>query len=77
MLILGGFYALLRALSREGMGGGDVKLAALIGLVLGWHGWQALVVGAAAAFVLGAVHALGLIVLRRATVRRTSRSGRG
>lgn len=67
MLILGGFYALLRALSREGMGGGDVKLAALIGLVLGWHGWQALLVGAASAFVLGAVHALWLIALRRAT----------
>ncbi|MBS1907423.1 MAG: prepilin peptidase [Actinobacteria bacterium] len=67
MLLLGGFYALLRLFSREGMGGGDVKLAALIGLVLGWHGWQALLIGAAAAFVLGAVHALGLIVLRRAT----------
>lgn len=67
MLLLGGFYALLRLLSREGMGGGDVKLAALIGLVLGWHGWQALLIGAAAAFVLGAVHALGLIALRRAT----------
>jgi len=67
MLVLGGFYALLRALSREGMGGGDVKLAALIGLVLGWHGWQALLVGAASAFVLGAVHALWLIALRRAT----------
>ncbi|MBS1673389.1 MAG: prepilin peptidase [Actinobacteria bacterium] len=67
MLVLGGFYALLRLLSRNGMGGGDVKLAALIGLVLGWHGWQALVVGAAAAFVLGAVHALALIVTRRAT----------
>ncbi|OZB81851.1 A24 family peptidase [Microbacterium sp. 13-71-7] len=67
MLILGGFYALLRALSREGMGGGDVKLAAVIGLVLGWHGGQALLVGAASAFVLGAVHALWLIALRRAT----------
>ncbi len=67
MLILGGFYALLRVLSREGMGGGDVKLAALIGLVLGWHGWQALLAGAAAAFVLGAGHALWLIALRRAT----------
>lgn len=67
MLILGGFYALLRMLSREGMGGGDVKLAALTGVVLGWHGWQALLIGATAAFVLGAVHALGLIVLRRAT----------
>ena len=67
MVVLGGFYALLRVLSREGMGGGDVKLAALIGLVLGWHGWQALLVGAAAAFVLGAAHALGLIALRRAS----------
>lgn len=66
MLILGGFYALLRLISHEGMGGGDVKLAAVIGLVLGWHGWQALAVGAAAAFVLGSVHATVLMSLRRA-----------
>lgn len=66
MLILGCFYAVLRLISRSGMGGGDVKLAAVIGLVLGWHGWQALVVGAASAFVLGALYALTLIVLRRA-----------
>lgn len=66
MLILGGFYASLRLLSRDGMGGGDVKLAAAIGLVLGWHGWQALAVGAASAFVLGASYALTLMALRRA-----------
>ena len=66
MLILGGFYAALRQLSRDGMGGGDVKLAAVIGLLLGWHGWQALAVGAASAFVLGAVYALMLMALRRA-----------
>lgn len=66
LLILGGFYALLRLISREGMGGGDVKLAAVIGLVLGWHGWQALAVGAASAFVLGALHAIVLMSMRRA-----------
>ena len=70
MLLLGGFYAILRGLSRGGLGGGDVKLAAVIGLILGWHGGQALIVGSAAAFVLGAVYALGLIALRRAD-RRT------
>lgn len=66
MLILGGFYAALRLLSREGMGGGDVKLAAVIGLILGWHSWQALAVGAASAFVLGALFAVSLMALRRA-----------
>jgi leader peptidase (prepilin peptidase)/N-methyltransferase len=66
LVILGSFYAVLRAISRAGMGGGDVKLAAVIGLVLGWHGWQAFVIGAAAAFVLGALYALVLILLHRA-----------
>ena len=66
MLILGGFYAVLRGISRAGMGGGDVKLAAVIGLVLGWHGWPSLAIGAASAFVLGALYALALVLLGRA-----------
>jgi leader peptidase (prepilin peptidase)/N-methyltransferase len=66
MVILGGFYVVLRGVSRAGMGGGDVKLAAVIGFVLGWHGWQSLAIGAASAFVLGALYALVLILLRRA-----------
>lgn len=66
MVILGGFYAILRLASRSGMGGGDVKLAALLGAVLGWHGWTALTVGAASAFVLAAIYALVLMALRRA-----------
>lgn len=66
MLFLGGFYTLMRAASRGGIGGGDVKLAVVIGLVLGWHGWQALAIGAASAFVLAALYALVLMALRRA-----------
>jgi leader peptidase (prepilin peptidase) / N-methyltransferase len=39
----------------KGMGVGDVKLAPSLGAVMAWHGWASLVVGAFAAFVLGAV----------------------
>ncbi|MGP6171674.1 prepilin peptidase [Microbacterium sp. A196] len=66
MLVLGGFYGVLRGMSKGGIGGGDVKLAALIGLLLGWHGWQSFMIGAASAFILGAVYALVLMALRRA-----------
>lgn len=65
-LALGVFYAVMHLGSRQGMGGGDVKLAAVIGVVLAWHGWWTLVLGACAAFVLGALFALGLMAARRA-----------
>ena len=65
-LILGGFYALMRVASRQGIGGGDVKLAAVIGVVLAGHGWTTLMIGALAAFVLGALYALVLMAMRRA-----------
>ncbi|MEW2005900.1 A24 family peptidase [Microbacterium sp. NPDC079208] len=69
-LVLGGFYAVLRMISHAGMGGGDVKLALVIGLLLAWHGWGAFLLGASSAFVLGAVFALVLLAAGRVD-RRT------
>lgn len=65
-LALGVFYAVMHLASRQGMGGGDVKLAAVIGLVLAWHGWWTLLLGSAAAFLLGALFVLALMLMRRA-----------
>jgi leader peptidase (prepilin peptidase)/N-methyltransferase len=48
---------------------GDVKLAAVLGLYLGWLGWSALVDGALAGFVVQAVLALVLLAARRVQLR--------
>ncbi|GAB4083011.1 prepilin peptidase [Modestobacter muralis] len=61
------FLALALA-SPGGLGMGDVKLAALLGLHLGWLGWDAVLFGALAGFVVQAAVALVLLAARR--VRR-------
>lgn len=53
-------------LAPTGLGMGDVKLAALLGLVLGWFGWSAVVLGFLLGFVLQAVVGLALLAVRRA-----------
>ncbi|SNS09180.1 leader peptidase (prepilin peptidase) / N-methyltransferase [Geodermatophilus saharensis] len=60
---------LAMALVSPGLGMGDVKLAALLGLYLGWLGWPAVVLGALAGFVLQAVVALALLATRRIGLR--------
>lgn len=66
MAILYTFYFLLRLIRPDGMGGGDVKLAGVLGFYLGWIGWGALAVGAFAAFLLGGIYGVALLVARRA-----------
>jgi leader peptidase (prepilin peptidase) / N-methyltransferase len=68
-LVTGGVYFLLALLPGGGVGGGDVRLAPLIGALLGWLGTAELTVGIMAGFVVGGAAALALLVLRRAGLR--------
>ena len=64
-------YLVLALISPGGMGLGDVKLAGVLGLYLGYLGWGPLLVGAFGAFLLGGVFGLLLLATRKAK-RRSS-----
>jgi leader peptidase (prepilin peptidase) / N-methyltransferase len=66
LCILWAAYLGLALVYRGGMGFGDVKLAGVLGLFLGYLGWGELIVGAFAAFLLGGLFAVGLLLARRA-----------
>jgi len=68
-LTLGGTYLLLAVIRPGGVGGGDIKLAGLVGLALGWLGWRAVLAGAVLGVVLAALAGLALLAARRATLR--------
>ncbi|OMH27783.1 hypothetical protein BKD30_03525 [Tersicoccus phoenicis] len=70
-VILFALYLLLALINPAGMGMGDVKLAALIGLVLAFQGWSTMVVGAFFGFAVGAVVSIGVLVTRRGGLRST------
>lgn len=64
---LGLFFLVLSAASRgTWVGGGDIKLAALIGLVLGW---PYALVAVILAYILGCLYAVVLLATKRATMK--------
>ncbi|MFD7156090.1 prepilin peptidase [Kribbella sp. NPDC059898] len=65
------FYLSLVLVYPAGMGWGDVKLSGLVGGVLAFLSWQAFVVGAFAAFLLGAIVGIVVVASRRGG-RRTA-----
>ncbi|MFE5308835.1 prepilin peptidase [Isoptericola sp. NPDC056605] len=66
-ILLGGAYLLLHLVHRSGMGRGDAKLAALLGLVTAWYGWSTLVAAAVLPILLGGAVAIVLMATRRAS----------
>jgi leader peptidase (prepilin peptidase)/N-methyltransferase len=64
---MGAAYLALAVLWKGSMGLGDVKLAGVLGLYLGYTGWSALAVGSISAFFLGGIFGLALILLRKTT----------
>lgn len=63
----GGFFLLMSVLSRGAwIGGGDVKLGLLMGLLLGW---PYVLVALALAYFIGTAYALSLLAVRHATLK--------
>ena len=62
LVFLGLFYGSLWILKREGLGGGDVKLAMAAGLLLGW---QKFLLGMVVASLVGSLVLLALRIFRK------------
>jgi len=62
LLAYGGGLFLVALISRQGMGMGDVKLAGLVGLVLGALGWKYVGVAVALAVLAGGLIAIGALL---------------
>jgi leader peptidase (prepilin peptidase)/N-methyltransferase len=65
----GAFFLGLHLVNREGLGLGDVRLAPLLGLALGWIGWPEAVAGVTLGSFLGILVGVVLIASKRATAK--------
>ena len=63
--MLFGALFVVRIVDPRAIGGGDVKLAGLIGLHLGWLGWDTVALGSMFAFAGAGLFALVLVLMRR------------
>ena len=64
------FYFLLAFIYPAGMGFGDVKLAGLLGIYLGWFAWPLAIIATFVAFLAGAVVGIA-VMLRSGEGRKT------
>ena len=64
MALVVGFYLVLGLAFEHGLGLGDVKLAGLLALALGWLGWAEVATGVLAAWGLAALAALAVHLMR-------------
>ncbi len=71
MVALLALYLVLAGVHPGGMGFGDVKLAGLLGLYLGWLSWSAVVIGTFAGFLFGALFGIAIVAAGRGT-RKTA-----
>ena len=65
------FFLVLSFISKGGIGSGDVRLAPMLAMFLGWLSWQHVYIGLSSGFILGGIWALALIVKGKAS--RSSR----
>ncbi|RKD34591.1 prepilin peptidase [Thermohalobacter berrensis] len=61
LLIGGGLFLLIAVLTKGAMGGGDIKLMAVIGL---WMGWKYIILISLLSFVFGAIISLLLLLFK-------------
>lgn len=69
MVALGVLYVVLHLVNPRGMGLGDVKLAGVLGIYLGWLGADTWLVGAFLGVLFGGLTAVALLVLRKVTAK--------
>lgn len=62
--VMGGFFLVLWLIYPRGLGYGDVRLAGVLGIALGYVGWSTLVVGMYGAFLIGGLGGALLGLLR-------------
>ncbi|SNR86488.1 leader peptidase (prepilin peptidase) / N-methyltransferase [Anaerovirgula multivorans] len=60
-LLGGGFFLLIAVISNGGMGGGDIKLIAMLGF---WFGWRDIILISFLSFIIGSVISIALLATK-------------